>query len=137
MDIFTQLKEIFIGSKTDDKIDDDDDDDDDVDDEIDDHGDEADDKTDDDETDDKQSDITDLPDLGNEESAEQRRNQRGQGLKILTPKQMLSKLPICLAQLKAGNNSVKLKYEIRQLLYSLYCSKKLTKPIYIGLINTI
>ena len=43
-----------------------------------------------------------------------------QGLKILTPSQMLSRLPISLAQLKAGNNSEKLKNEIRQLLYSLY-----------------
>ena len=45
--------------------------------------------------------------------------QRG-GLKILTPNEMLSRLPISLAQLKAGNNSEKLKNEIRQLLYSLY-----------------
>ena len=44
----------------------------------------------------------------------------GKGLKILTPNQMLSRLPITLAQLKAGNNSEKLKNEIRQLLYSLY-----------------
>ena len=44
----------------------------------------------------------------------------GQGLKILTPDQMLSRLPITLAQLKAGNNSEKLKNEIRQFLYSLY-----------------
>ena len=48
------------------------------------------------------------------------RKQRGQGLKILTPNQMLSRLPISLAQLKSGNNSKKLKIEIRQLLYSLY-----------------
>ena len=54
-------------------------------------------------------------------------DQSGQGLKILTPNQMLSRLPISLAQLKAGNNSEKLKNEIRQLLYSLYRSKKLTK----------
>ena len=47
-------------------------------------------------------------------------DQQGQGLKILTPNQMLSRLPISLAQLKAGNNSEKLKNEIRQLLYSLY-----------------
>ena len=47
-------------------------------------------------------------------------NQEGQGLKILTPEQMLSRLPNFLAQLKAGNNSQKLKNEIRQLLYSLY-----------------
>ena len=50
----------------------------------------------------------------------------GQGLKILTPSQMLRRLPISLAQLKAGNNSEKLKNETRQLLYSLYRSKKLT-----------
>ena len=49
--------------------------------------------------------------------------QKGEGLKILTPNQMLSRLPITLAQLKAGNNSEKLKNEIRQLLYSLYRSK--------------
>ena len=46
--------------------------------------------------------------------------QQGQGLKILTPVQMLSRLPISLAQLKAGNNSEKLKNEVRKLLYSLY-----------------
>ena len=49
----------------------------------------------------------------------------GKGLQILTPDQMLSRLPITLAQLKAGNNSEKLKNEIRQLLYSLYRSKNL------------
>ena len=54
-------------------------------------------------------------------------NQRGSGLKILTPNQMLSRLPISLAQLKVGNNPEKLKNKIRQLLYSLYRSKKLTK----------
>ena len=54
-------------------------------------------------------------------------NQAGKGLKILTPRQMLTRLPISLAQLKAGNNSEKLKNEIRQLLYSLYRSKKPTK----------
>ena len=63
-----------------------------------------------------------MPDLEKEESPEQRRNQEGQGLKILTPNQMFSRLPISLAQLKTGNNSEKLKYEIRQLLYSLYRS---------------
>ena len=64
-------------------------------------------------------------------------NQSGQGLKILTPNQMLSRLPISLAQLKAGNNSEKLKNEIRQLLYSLYRSKKLTKNIYKSLFDII
>ena len=72
-----------------------------------------------------------------EESAAKRRNQQGQGLKILTPDQMLSRLPITLAQLKAENNSQKLINEIRHLLYSLYRSKKLTKAIYNHLINPI
>ena len=49
---------------------------------------------------------------------------------------MLSRLPITLAQLKAGNDSEKLKNEIRQLLYSLHTSKKLTKTIYNNLIDT-
>ena len=61
----------------------------------------------------------------------------GQGLKILTPNQMLSRLPISLVQLKAGNNSEKLKNEIRQLLYSLYRSKKLTKNVYKSLVDII
>ena len=61
--------------------------------------------------------------------------EQGLGLKILTPNQMLSRLPITLAQLKAGNNSEKLKNEIRQLLYSLYRSKKLTKQLYKSLID--
>ena len=56
--------------------------------------------------------------------------QLGLGLKILTPDQMLSSLPITLVQLKAGNDSEKLKNEIRQLLYFLYRSKKLTKQLY-------
>ena len=64
-------------------------------------------------------------------------NQKGQGLKTLTPSQMLSRLPISLAQLKAGNNSGKLKNEIRKLLYSFYCSKNMTKQIYNNLIKYI
>ena len=67
-----------------------------------------------------------MPELANEESAEQRRNQQGQGLKILTPKQMIIRLLILLAQLKAGNNSEKLKNELRQIVYSLYRSKNLS-----------
>ena len=55
----------------------------------------------------------------------------------LTPDEMLSRLAITLAQLKAGNNSQKLINETRQLLYSLYRSKKLTKTIYNHLINAI
>ena len=61
----------------------------------------------------EQPDTTDMPELESEVSAEQRRNQQGQGLKILTPDQMLSRLSISLAQIKAGNNSEKLKNEIR------------------------
>ena len=65
-------------------------------------------------------------------------NQRkGQGIKILTPSQMLNRLPIALAQLQAGNNSNKLKNEIRQLLYSLYRSKNMTEQIYKSLIGII
>ena len=63
--------------------------------------------------------------------------QKGQGIKILAPNQMLNRLPIALAQLQAGNNSNKLKNEIRQLLYSLYRSKNMTKQIYKSLIGII
>ena len=66
-----------------------------------------------------------------------KQKQQGLGLKILTPNQMLSRLPITLAQLKAGNNSVKIKNENRQLLYSLYRSKKFTKQLYKSLIDII
>ena len=85
----------------------------------------------------EQPDTTNLPELDSEESAAERRNQPGKGLKILTTGQMLSRLPISLAQLKAGNNSQKLKTEIRELLYSLYRSKKLTKQLYKSLVNII
>ena len=78
-----------------------------------------------------------MPYLESEESVEQRRNQKGGGLKILTPDQMLSRLPIPLAQLKAENKSEKLKNEIRELLYSVYRSNELTKTIYNNLIITI
>ena len=65
------------------------------------------------------------------------KQQKGQGIKILTPNQMLSRLPIALAQLQAWNNSDKLKKEIRQLLYSLYRSKNMTKQVYNNLLNYI
>ena len=65
------------------------------------------------------------------------KKQSGKGIKILTPNQMLSRLPISLAQLQAGNNSNKLKNEIRQLFYSLYCSKNMTKQVYNNLIKHI
>ena len=88
----------------------------------------------------KEEKETEDPDeIGNlvENILEFNRQQQGQGLKILTPNQMLSRLPISLAQLNVGNNSEKLKNEIRQLLYSLYRSKKLTKQLYKSLIDII
>ena len=66
-----------------------------------------------------------------------KQDQEGKGLKILTPNQMLSRLPIALAQLKAGNNSERLKNEIRQLLHSLYRSKNMTKQVSNNFINYI
>ena len=57
------------------------------------------------------------------------KKQQGLGLKILTPNQMLSRSPITLAQLKAQSNSEKLKNEIRQIFYSFYRWKKLTKQL--------
>ena len=66
------------------------------------------------------NELLDIPELESEKSAEQRRNQQEQGLRILTPKRMIIRLPILLAQLKAGNNSEKLKNEIRQIVYTLY-----------------
>ena len=61
----------------------------------------------------------------------------GRGLKILTPKQMLQRLPIALAQVKAGNNSESLLNEIRQIVYSLHQSKQITKKIYNNIIKSI
>ena len=62
---------------------------------------------------------------------------KGKGLKILTPKQMLQRLPIALAQVKAGNNSESLLYEIRQIVYSLYQSEQITKKVYNNIIKSI
>ena len=56
---------------------------------------------------------------------------------MLRPNQMLKRLPISLAQLKAGNNSEKLRNKIRQLMYSLYRSKKPTKQLYKSLVDII
>ena len=61
----------------------------------------------------------------------------GEGLKILTPNQMIKKLPIALAQIKAGNNSEYLLNEIRQIVYSLYRSKEITKKVYNNIIKLI
>ena len=57
--------------------------------------------------------------------------------RILTPKQMLQRLPVALAQIKAGNNSKTLLNEIRQIVYSLYQSKKITKKVYNKIIKSI
>ena len=65
------------------------------------------------------------------------REQEGTGRKILTPNQMLKRLPIALAQIKAGNNSESLLNEIRQTVYSLYRSKEITKKVYNNIINSI
>ena len=59
------------------------------------------------------------------------------GLKKLTPKQMLQRLPIALAQAKAGNNSENLLKEIRQIIYSLYQAKEITKKVYNNLMKSL
>ena len=80
-------------------------------------------KKDTDEDTDEEIDTTITPELESEESAAERINQQGEGVKIVIPNQMLSRLSISLAQLEARNTSDELKNEIRQLLYSLYRSK--------------
>ena len=80
-------------------------------------------------------DIRDISELEFEEDAEKR--QKGHGLKIMTPLQLITRLPILLAQKQAGNNSQKLKNEIKQIIYSLYRSKNLSKTIYNHLMNKI
>ena len=65
------------------------------------------------------------------------KEQEGAGLKILTPSQTLKRLPIVLAQVKAGNNSESLLNEIRQIVYSLYRSKEITKKVYNNITNSI
>ena len=62
---------------------------------------------------------------------------KGTGLKILKPKQMLQRLPIALAQVKAGNNSESLLNEIKQIVYCLYQSKEITKKVYNNIIISI
>ena len=59
------------------------------------------------------------------------------GRKILTPNKMLQRLPIALAKVKAGNNSESLLNEIRQIVYSLYQSKQITKKVYNSKIKSI
>ena len=62
---------------------------------------------------------------------------QGTGLKILTPKQIFQRLPIALAQVKPGNNSKNLLNEIRQIVYSLYQLKKITKKVYNNIIKSM
>ena len=61
----------------------------------------------------------------------------GEGLKILTPKQLLQRFPTALAQIKAGNNLETLLNEIRQIAYYLYQSKEITKKVYNNIIKSI
>ena len=61
---------------------------------------------------------------------------KGTRLKLLTPKQMLQRLPKALAQVKAGNNSESLLNEIRQIVYSLYQSKQITRKVYNNIIKS-
>ena len=74
--------------------------------------------------------------LAKESQYDEGANEGGQ-IKILTPNQMLKRLPIALAQVKAGNNSESLLNEIRQIVYSLYRSKEITKKVYNNIINSI
>ena len=62
---------------------------------------------------------------------------KGKGLKIVTPKQMIQRLPIALVQVKAGNNSENLLNEIRQIIYSLCQSKEITKKVYNNLMKSL
>ena len=80
--------------------------------------------------------LKDIVDLYNLKSGSDT-SKKGEGLKVLTNKQMLNRLPILLAEIQAGNNSNKLKNETRQILYSLYRSKALTKTVYNKLIKSI
>ena len=64
-------------------------------------------------------------------------SRRGKGLKILTPKQMLQRFPIALAQTRTGNNSESLLNETTQIAYSLYQSKEITKKVYNNIIKSI
>ena len=81
-------------------------------------------------------DLNYIADLYNVKSGSDT-SKNGEGLKILTNKQMLNRLPILLDQIQAGNNSKSLKNELRQILYSLYRSKLLTKTVHTNLIKSI
>ena len=81
--------------------------------------------------------ILDARRLAQEEQKGTGANEISEQLKILTPNQMRKRLPIALAQVKAGNNSESLLNEIRQIVYSLYRSKEITKKVYSNIINSI
>ena len=66
-----------------------------------------------------------------------KRKTAGTGLKTLTPNKLLTRLPILLAQIKTGNNSYKLKNEIRKTLHLLYQHNKITKKVYKDLIKSV
>ena len=81
-------------------------------------------------------DLKDIADLYNIKSGSDT-SRKGKGLKILTDKQIFNRFPTLLAQIQAGNNSKSLKNELRQILYSSYRSKVLTKTVYNNLIKSI
>ena len=82
--------------------------------------------------------LTDNSKIRSEAIYKSKQNEtKGKGLKVLTPKQMLQRLPIALAQVKTGNNSESLLNEIRQIVYSLYQSKQITKKVYNNIIKFI
>ena len=81
--------------------------------------------------------ILDARRLAQEEQKGTGATEMSEQLKILTPNQMLKRLPIALAQVKAGNNSESLLNEIRQIVYSLYRSKEITKKVYNNIINSV
>ena len=80
----------------------------------------------------KSVDLSDVPSLEDDEEVKQ-----GKVLKILTPNKLLTRLPILLVQIKAGNDSDKLKNEIKQILYLLYEHNKITKKLYNNLIKSL
>ena len=79
-----------------------------------------------------EEELDDMPPLEVDEEVKE-----GKGLKILTPNKLLTRLPILLAQIKAGNNSYKLKDEIKQLLYVLHQHNKITKKVCNNLIKSL
>ena len=77
-------------------------------------------------------DLSDMPELEDDEEVNERK-----GLKTLTPNKLLTRFPVLLAKTKAGNNSFKLKIEIRHILYLLNQHNKVTKKLYNNLIKSL